>query len=563
MMSPLHHAVLFGNSDVIETLASDFGADIRKPVVFRDARLSYPTILLNLVLALYSEDQGSTLAALLKAGASSAQATNGASAARGEGVGSTQANHISALHYIVKHGSLEALRTVFAYDAARAKSVVNNTAILSSYNCPPPATPLISALGTKDGRQVDRVRHLLDHGARAEIVAEDVIRDMMPSVMWQSATQDVLDRLVKQKRQPLAHAVEQDMESGLAVDLIALLLERGANPSLTLPDSYIHRDVDLQIGVNGRTLLDRVRQLIEGCLGALDHQSLPVGHCYRSPYVYPNSVLDEFSPGSYSRASAERFLREQRLAAEKAEGDQKALQESFAATARHNRQRAESSLKHLLRIETMLVDAGAKTYHELYPQTLEGYLAEQGGVPEPFRLSREHRPDRARAAAPDKSPEGDEKPQEPKFDPFQFEIPFLSLGNARAGYIQLFEAAWRGTPEDLGTVRLLTSQPTGEGDGRIPALNISVTDRFGFTALSIALWRGNDAMADLILDIAKEQYEPPESVVQHPEAIVGYQYGESPMCHPTIGDSAAMPNALKCGFSPWVWSVSHEPISVR
>ena len=117
MMSPLHHAVLFGNSDVIETLVSDFGADVRKPVVFRDARPPNPTILLNLVLALYSEDQGSTLAALLKAGASSTQATNGASSTWGKGAGSTQANRISALHYIVKHGSLEALRAVFAYDA--------------------------------------------------------------------------------------------------------------------------------------------------------------------------------------------------------------------------------------------------------------------------------------------------------------------------------------------------------------------------------------------------------------------------------------------------------------
>jgi len=73
-MSPLHFAILAGHNSVIETLVSDFGANVRAPIPQRNSNRFGLGALLNLVLALNlpKEMRCETIATFLKLGASSA-----------------------------------------------------------------------------------------------------------------------------------------------------------------------------------------------------------------------------------------------------------------------------------------------------------------------------------------------------------------------------------------------------------------------------------------------------------------------------------------------------------
>lgn len=136
-MSPLHHAIVNGHEDVIETLVSGFGADALLPMKLyhNDHAGRYPRdAILNLVLALKLKDdkkKASTAEALLKVGASSAQANS--------------FHKTSALHYMVMHECMAILDKMFELDGPSALSVIDNIGNGKGDSWSINGTPLITA----------------------------------------------------------------------------------------------------------------------------------------------------------------------------------------------------------------------------------------------------------------------------------------------------------------------------------------------------------------------------------------------------------------------------------
>jgi len=536
-MSPLHHAILLGNNAVIETLVSDFGADIRKPILPRDTRYRNvnPHAFLSLILALHSEYPCTTVSTLLKLGASCTQATNQRDGSR-----------TSAFHYTVKDGSFEVMETLFEHDAPGAMSVINNAHRTDQgWGQNKVVTPLSTALFVpKDTLKL--IQYLLAHGARAQITAEDLVRNLKPA-QRQKITKEILDSNLKSLIQPLEYAISMNSDGPLDAEIVAALLEHGADPNHLCQQTTQYLSPTSPQPTNGFTPLDKVRQRIEQSLEIIHEERRHNQHNGISYGTYEDSLLDEFELSSYRRATAERHLHRLRAGA--------ALANDSLSVRHYERDFAKKKddamrlLEKLLRIESLLLEAGAKTYHEMYPEVLPEYLKGRGGVMETFRLPR------AECSAVEVTPEAPEVPKVAKFDPFRFDNPYLGKGNAKEGYLRLFEAVWRGNSEDLETVKMLTTGPSGEGEDLIPALRISVEDIQGFNALFIALVRGNDEMANLIMQIVEEQYEPAEPEVERPQDSDAGSDEESVDEEPTVDDSGVEHNVLKCDVSPWVSAV--------
>ena len=537
-MSPLHFAILAGHNSVIETLVSDFGADVRAPIMQRDSIGWGPSALLNLVLALNlpEEKRRETIATLLKLGASSAQATNNRDESR-----------TSALHYFVNGGAKDALETVFDHDQPGALSVLNNAQCdTSDYHFGGNAvTPLIAAMYLDNGA-LELTKYLLGRGANVQITTNDLVRNMKPTRRKDLSAADLAHKLRAEVQQPLEHAIVREM----AVDMVALLLEHGANPNILCKQDLHWPDKGAKLPpANAQTLLDMVRCKIEMYLAAIKETELAANaHANPEPATpgLDDSVLNLYLQGSYQRFTAGRYLDQLRR-------NKKAISTSHPphkyVTRKH--EACKEKLEELKKVEKLLMDAGAKPMLDLYPELLEHLKSH---------------PQRDRvifhsmfgAAVGTTTTE----PKETKFEPFTVKHPYLGEGDVHGGYLRLFEATWNGRLEDMETVRMLTSGPSGEGEDRVPALQVSVADSNGFTALFIALYKGNFDMADLIMEIVKDQYEE----IKTPAARAGMD-NDSDDSHEeevmeilkdaTVEDSGAEQNLVKCNTSPYVSFVMH------
>lgn len=261
---------------------------------------------------------------------------------------------------------------------------------------------------------------------------------------------------------------------------------------------------DGNLPIHGKTVLELVRDNIGRCEMFLEKEEEKV-LVFKERVVFGSEVLDAYEPGSYQR-----FCAEQQLAAQNKvrkshnksnvktdnEKDVIALQKKTVAV--------EGLLESLRATEKTLVDAGAKTYHELFPEKHELALKQQ----EVDRLARLKLPQWNFLPAPF-TPAVVEDIDHIFVVSNLFNAPYLGEGDIQGAYLRLFEAIWRGTPEDASLVKELALGPTGEGKSKLPALRISVADSQGYTTLWLALYRRNWDMARLILAIVDEQYEPP------------------------------------------------------
>lgn len=128
--------------------------------------------------------------------------------------------------------------------------------------------------------------------------------------------------------------------------------------------------------------------------------------------------------------------------------------------------------------EKVLIQAGAKTFVEMYPDI-------------PKSQAHSHQPYVYPEPGPYKTS-------------LSFRIPDLNDAK-RTGYNQLFEAAWNN---DLPKIKTLTLAPwtlDPKNPDMIP-LFIGVTDHNGFSPFSIAVLRGHRDLARSIIDICAAQY---------------------------------------------------------
>jgi ankyrin repeat protein len=567
LMSPLHHAILMGQNSVIETLVSDFGADIRAPILAREGGYGNANALLNLVLALNlpKEMRCETIAAMLKVGASSAQVTNNRDGSR-----------TSALHYLVSAGAKDALDTVFEHDQPNAMSVLNNMHRPSyhSFHNPGIISPLINAMIVGDGA-FQLTKFLLERGAHVQITVSDIVRNLKPAQRKDLTAADLAHEVKAKVQQPLEQAIVSDM----GAEWVELLLKHGADPNVVLIQDLRWWNKSSPMPVDAKTSLDMVRFKIEKCWAAIKETNYTSTKNTSSAAAtdFDDSVLTLYPEGSYRHFTAERYLHRLR-------NGKKAPKATLSYHEREEKQKAlknkacKEVLEELVKVEKLLVDFGAKTFLEAYPERLPEYLIAHSGVIEMFRRPpAEVAAERAReekllaentnaiaavAATAAAASAASADPKVPKFEPFKLDHPYLGEGDVLGGYLRLFEAVWNGTPDDMETVRILTSGPSGEGENRVPALRVSVSDRNNFNALFIALYRGNFDMADLIMEIVKDQYELIKPAPVHPvlkddsDEDSDVEKMEIPVSfeEPAVDDSGTEQNLVKCGISPYVSS---------
>ncbi|TGZ78192.1 ankyrin [Ascodesmis nigricans] len=502
-MSPLHHALINSHPDVVETLVSDYGADPRKPVkIFQqhayERRRSPSGALLTLSMALNlqtPEERAEMVRTLLKSGASSGQATV------------FHGRKTSAFHFLVTHGSQALLDIVFDLDGPIAKSVINNI------NCNPHNLFGVSPLVTAMEQSIDLANYLLSHGARGKVVMQDILR-----VVRKSSERAVLSRLyrpeyvmMKRVQEPLLVA----MYNRFPVEFLEKLISAGGNVNTADPESlpFLFGEYRCILPINGRLLLDYVRQRIHEAEHYLTEEDAIIEKEKTSletpPCVIPESVLSEYTHGSYMRLLAERYRDQENKRRESKiqyhEGQKKNHEKRLSKfTLKHDA--VERELKLFREYEQLLMKHGAKTYHETYPEQLKQYLAHQEEVKRtagqqyqplfPHTYSRHH----------DTGNDETDK----------FEVPFQADHRDRfgdvdpeaqkkvqEGYKKLFSAVW---DNDLATIKALTSGLTGTGEDKIPGLLVTASTD-GMNTLAVALLRGHYDLIEPLVQIAQAQYD--------------------------------------------------------
>ncbi|KAL7276030.1 hypothetical protein RUND412_000999 [Rhizina undulata] len=468
MMSPLHHAIMGGHTDVIRTLVSDFGADPLLPIKILDNDKSPVNAILSLALAcnLPKEKAVAAVTTLLQLGASSAQANS--------------FSRVSALHYAVWYKAQEIVNLMFDIDGPAASSVVNQTGKEHhrywSISC---ASPLITAMKQESPHLANI---LLERGARGKVTLEEYLQAIN--------SDDKKNIPHDQRTTQFEHGTRQPIEIALwnekTLPLLGRLLAAGADPSTITMLSYNNSRYFHNPHTKLMTILDLARERIETYRKFLtDPDKESVKEELRP--LWDISVLDQFPEGSYSRFVAERSFKLENMRirdanrnpfAAKEEAWKKLALEKKKAAAQQQLELYEKAEKHL-------VNCGAKSYYDIFPEKkLQPPVSAQ---PAGFYRFVE--------------------PEVPKEFTVSFKFPDLASKNE--GYKALFEAAWSG---DAHTIKTLTLGPSGEGENKIPALRISICDMNGLSTFAIALHRGHRDIAKLILDIAQTQYQPNQSL---------------------------------------------------
>lgn len=566
-MSALHYAIVGGHPNVVKTLISDFGADVRQSrKTFKyDWAGSKETDkqVLNLVLALSLEEdkRKEMLATLLNLGVSCTQSTRG------------YCQTETAFHAIVEFGDIEALKTVFEVDGPGASSVLNNGTHDRGYQSHPTTiTPLVTAI-LKDAKALKNTdaskptpesltKYLLSKGAHAQITVADTVRHLKAKDR-ENLKSDKPEMILMQKvKQPIEYAIEK----GLPADFIRELVNAGADYSDTLICTkfggfgYYSRE-EPKMPLQGFTPLDLVRKNIKTKKTELEElKPKPLYNFWRT---LDSSELENFPGDTYERYCAERAIESHSAQnyAYKQDTTKNANAEIEKANAQIPSKKAamETNIKSLEETEKFLLELGAKTYLEKYPEVAER-IKNGEEIPKENHYNYSYDP-----------MSGHEEWVKISHRAFKinwnFNVPFLGEGDINAGYLRLFEAVWRGAPEDHEIVKSLTLGPSGEGKERLPPLRISISDQNGYTLLGVALARGNYDMIDTILEIVKEQYVPEEEEKHRfrearggecdsdEDSDAGSESGvrfEKVEDQKDVEEFAPAQNLAKCDTSPWV-----------
>lgn len=410
------------------------------------------------------------------------------------------------------------------------------------------------------------VNYILDRGAAGAITMDDFVRSFDGS----NRITDSADNGAKAFGENVMQPIEIAAIFEQTCDIVARLISAGADPSTITQHTWAMAMYNTDLPNNGKTVLDTIKDNIKRCKAFLEKKEDETPQ-FKERVLFGPEVLDAYEPGSYQRFCAEHQLKVQnkarkqhnitKLSEEIIKKDFLALQKKKAAV--------EKLLESLRETEKTLVDAGAKTYHELFPEKLELFLKEQ----EAARLAALNQPPVPQwgmSSLWGMSPQwGLNVPSKPTMveetDHIfsvdnSFHAPYLGEGDIQGAYLRLFEAIWRGAPEDASLVKELALGPTGEGKSKLPALRISVADHQGYTTLWLALYRRNWDMARLIVAIVNEQYEPPNKSSKEKRYVLECS-SQTPndeitmdtfTTEFTIENIGAKRDLVKCSLSPFV-----------
>ncbi|KAF2093581.1 ankyrin repeat protein [Rhizodiscina lignyota] len=487
--SALHLAIINGHVEVVTELVQTFGADVLLPVKLLNSygtgtpRAAILTLVLALTLPMEKAKQMTT--ALLKLGASSAQA---------------DLKQHTAFEYFVDRG-VEMMDVLLENDQPAIQRVLNHIAVSDNFWNPSGSSPLTTAINNEDPKAVLK---LLELGAHTTVDFSEWVKSM--KIAFDEASRydsETNEKQFKQSfSQPLIVAITNEQPS-IAMEL----LNHGADPNTLTPEgNHCVLDQYYRMYNSGGSALDLVQEKLKTLREA--YKAHADGNRFRNenagrfsnepkkpePLEQDDYYVSSIPEGSYQRwAATEQLQRakalydsEMKMYADriKEKSERKGMKEKMAMVA--------NMINEMESLEKQLLEKGAKTFKELHPNLTTSQPNNQQSTFNSLGFSGVNAQ---------------------KFGiKFSFQVPDLSSATRQA-YIEIFEAAWRG---DLDAIKTYTLGPWGAESKESPLL-IAVKDMAGSSPFSIAVLRGHVDTAKGILEIAQAQYAPKEPVLKRYE----------------------------------------------
>ncbi|KAH8717239.1 Uncharacterized protein HC256_001939 [Beauveria bassiana] len=460
--SPLHLAIAEGHENIVELLC-DYGADAILPVKF----LKYENAaILTLVLALSlpPEKAKSMAELLLRLGAMCSQA---------------EGNGCTAFHRYLKSGQSDMVDLLLTNDKAAAKAAVNHL-LISGYSWSMNVeAPLQVAIDNGDSVMAIK---LLDIGARPEIDFDTWVKASHVTNKSSFSSNNL-----EENKKSFKNSVEQPLLCAVraaSADVALRLIEDGANVNCLTPKSeqLLHNNY-MRSYNKGESVLDVVRYIIEKL-----SESEESGSSLIKPQLLPgmDEYLAKLAPGSYLHTLVSYDIDKKRkdFEASLKHYEEQRKRADAKGGAEEKQDAIDSAISELNMIEKALVDAGAKTFAELYPDV---------------ETATENNKNRYYGTI-----------EKEEYPVYKFDLWFVDdrnmTDNRRQGYIDLMEAAWQG---DIGKIKSLTLQPWGPEQDQ-PPLMADIRDNHNHSPFSFAFLRGHYTTAKAILEIIQAQWTPQE-----------------------------------------------------
>ncbi|KAJ8118133.1 hypothetical protein ONZ43_g4053 [Nemania bipapillata] len=317
--SALHLAILGGHCEVVKLLCQEFGADPLLPVKIGDGSHGNPNgaiLTLVLSLALPFEKAARMCETLLSLGATSSQA---------------DASGITAFHRYIQNNNMHIIERLWENDKLGLKTAINHVAVVGTSWSSTATTPLMNAI---DQGNPIIVLKLLEAGAKPGIDFDSWLQGAKFS--FENQLGDFNANQIKFQdgtEQPLLVAIRSPKP-----ELALELLERGVDPSpLTKGSWNVVRNEWSRRYNRGETALDVVRKLISELRN--QHWLL--------------SVRFEEKIGCYKRNLENIKKEEERIASLEGLAEKK--------------EAIQDIISQLEKVEQALLEKGAKTFKELYP----------------------------------------------------------------------------------------------------------------------------------------------------------------------------------------------------
>lgn len=347
--SPLHLAIVNGHVDVVEELVASFGADVLLPIKllehgYHGTKPRGAILSLVLALALPSERARPMVEKLLQLEATPTQADLG---------------HRTPVHYVAASRHAELLDVFTRLSPSATLKAINYVSCTNpSWWHINASTPLMIAI---DARNTDVALRTLENGATLSV-------DFAKRAQW------MVNKLqLNEPERMFACHCSQPIILAVLKDLPMLALEmvtRGCDPNTLTKEGHETRYTpkktihEYRLHMP-RTLLEVVRQKIQEIR---DH--FMEGNC-KPPRPLPSDdiCLEGLAMGSYKRWHAAHQLKDARLEYKQALRQYKATMKHLNGDKAEKQRIYKQKLELYEKLETVLLERGAKTFFELFPNT--------------------------------------------------------------------------------------------------------------------------------------------------------------------------------------------------
>lgn len=475
-VSPLHLAIMAGHQDVIRILIDSYGADVLLPVklmtnsIPRAPRAAILTLLLPLKLPLKRANK--TVRLLLQKGASPLQADT---------------NEITALHYVVAKAKVDILRAFRETNEEGTAKAINHLVVKPQWSGADVDSPLLSAIRSGSPQIVDEA---LSMGANPVIDCEPFARAFNAKKDQRHHDPDEMNTLfLKYVEQPIIQAAKQEC----MIDIVMKLTTLGADVNTLSAKSWqLVKDSSYRYNTEDKCLLDLVR---DRRIKLENYSNEKSKHKEKKllrpePLESDDYYLQGLREGTYQYWSASmdlvraKFIQNER--ARKYQHDYEIAKEAQPEPGEDEKKSAAASMaKRFEDVEKFLIEKGAKTFYELYPELKENHKTKSSKTSD---------------SANQNDSESAYKTE------FKFHVSDMTPSK-HSRYVKLFEAAFAGDIEVVKDLCLVSNEST-------TPLQIAVNDNNGFNCFSLAILRGHQKLATTVLDIAAAQYEDKKETKQ-------------------------------------------------